>query len=125
VVIGLFASVAIALAGIGTFGIVSHSGARRSREIALRMALGANRNGVLKLVMGQGMVLVLIGVAAGLILAFAVTRLLTTFLFEVSATDATTFLAASLVVGGIGLTATFFPAWKTTCVDPMTTLRAE
>jgi len=125
VVIGLFASAAIALAGIGTFGIVSHSGARRSHEIALRMALGASRSGVLKLVMGQGIGLVLLGVATGLAVAYGGTRLLTTFLFEVSATDGTTFLAASLVVGGTGLLATFIPAWKTTCIDPMTTLRAE
>ena len=89
------------------------------------MALGADRSAVLRLVMGRGLLLVLAGLGAGLFLAISATRLLTSFLYEVSATDSTTFIAASLLLGGTGLAATLLPALRATRVDPMTTLRSE
>ena len=124
-VLGVFAGVAIVLATIGVYGVVSHNMTQRSQEIGLRMALGADRSAVLRLVMGRGLLLVLAGLGAGLFLAISATRLLTSFLYEVSATDSTTFIAASLLLGGTGLAATLLPALRATRVDPMTTLRSE
>ena len=124
-VLGVFAGVATVLATIGVYGVVSHNVTQRSQEIGLRMALGADRSAVLRLVMGRGLLLVLAGLGAGLFLAISATRLLTSFLYEVSATDSTTFIAASLLLGGTGLAATLLPALRATRVDPMTTLRSE
>ncbi len=124
-IFSVFAWLAMALAGIGIYGVVSHSAALRSREIGLRMALGANRSAVIKLVMRHGAALVLVGLVVGLGLAFALTRLLTSFLYEVSATEATTFATSSVLLGVIGLAATFLPAWRAARLDPMSTLRAE
>ena len=124
-VLGVFAGVAIVLATIGIYGVISHNVTQRSQEIGLRMALGADRSAVLRLVMGRGLLLVLAGLGAGLFLAISATRLLTSFLYEVSATDSTTFIAASLLLGGTGLAATLLPALRATRVDPMTTLRSE
>lgn len=122
---GLLALIAMALAAIGLSGVIAHSVSRRTREIGVRMALGARPQDVLRLVVRQGMTLAGAGVASGLIASVALTRLLKTLLFGVSATDPSTFVmvAASLMV--VALLACWIPARRVTKVDPMMALRRE
>ena len=120
-----FAVPAMMLAGLGIYGVIAYLVSLRRREIAIRMALGANRRRVLRLVLGQGMRLALIGVALGALGAFATTRLIRSQLYEVSPTDPASFIIAALVLAVVGLLATFLPAVRATRVDPMRALRAE
>src|SRR5262249_14431632 len=123
--IGLFAGVALTLAAVGLYGVMSYSVAQREREVGLRMALGAERRDVLKLVVGQGMKLALSGVVLGLLASAALTRLMEKLLFEVSATDLTTFAVIALLLIAIALLACWIPARRATNVDPMVALRCE
>ena len=123
--IGIFGLLALALAAIGIYGVIAHSVAQRTREIGIRMALGADARSVLRMILRQGLVLALRGVLVGLAAAFALTRLMSSVLYGVSATDPLTFLISSVVLVGVVLGACFVPARRATKVDPMIALRCE
>ena len=125
VLLGLFAGLALLLAGIGIYGVIAYSVSARTREIGVRMALGAQGSDVIKLVMGQGMKLVFVGVALGLVTSLALTRTMKTLLFGVSATDPVTFAAIALLLTVVALQACWIPAWRATKVDPLVALRHE
>jgi predicted permease len=123
--LGLFALVAMILAAVGIYGLMSYSVAHRTREIGIRMALGAQTRSVLKLIIGQGMLLASAGVGVGLIIAFAVTRFMASLLFGVNATDLLTFAAIALALAGVAALACWIPARRATKVDPMIAMRCE
>jgi macrolide transport system ATP-binding/permease protein len=123
--IGGFGLLAMALAAIGLYGVVSYFVVQRTREIGIRLALGAQVRDVMRLVVKQGMVLALIGVSMGLIAAFAVTRFMTSLLFGVSPTDLLTYVVAAVLLVAVALLACWIPARRATRVDPMMALRAE
>ena len=125
VLLATFAGLALLLAVIGIFGVMSYSVAQRTHEIGIRVALGAQRDQVLRLVVGQGLLLALIGTAGGLAGAFALTRYLRTLLFNVSPTDWLTFTAVPLILFAVALAASYFPARRAMRVDPMQALRYE
>jgi len=125
VLIATFAALALLLAAIGIFGVMSYSVAQRRNEIGIRVALGAGAGQVLRLVVGQALILSLIGTAAGLAGAFALTRYLHTLLFEVSPTDPATFVAVPFVLCAVALAASYLPARKAMNVDPVQALRYE
>jgi predicted permease len=124
-VLGVFGLLGLVLAAIGIYGVMSYSVSRRTREIGLRMALGAGTRDVLKLIVGQGMGLTLIGALIGLLLAMAVTRLLASLVYGVTATDPVTFAGVVLFVIGIAALACYLPARRATKADPMNALRCE
>ena len=125
VLLAAFAGLALLLAAIGIFGVMSYSVAQRSHEIGIRIALGAQREQVLRLVVGQGLLLALIGAVVGVAGAFALTRYLKTLLFNVRATDPLTFVAVPLILCTVALFASYLPARRAMQVDPMLALRYE
>jgi len=121
----MFASLALVLAGTGIYGVLSYSVAQRTPEIGIRVALGARATDVLRLVVGQCLRLAVTGVAIGLVAAFALTRLMSSLLFGVTATDTATFLAVSLGLLTVAAMAAYLPARRATRIDPLVALRYE
>jgi putative ABC transport system permease protein len=126
----IFAAVALTLAGVGIYGVMNHTVSQRIHEIGIRMALGAERGDILKMIVGQGMGMallgVLLGVLAALLLSFTAAQFIKDLLFEtVGVRDLTTFAVAPIVLAFIALLSIFIPARRATKVDPMVALRYE
>jgi putative ABC transport system permease protein len=121
----IFAALAMLLAAIGLYGVMSYSVAQRTREIGIRMALGARRPDVLALVVKQGMALVLMGIAAGILLSLGMTRLISGMLFGITATDPLTFAGVAALLATVAFLANYLPARRASKVDPMVALRYE
>jgi predicted permease len=121
----IFATLALALAAVGVFGVISYSVSQRTHEMAIRFALGATRQDILELVLKRGLFLALLGVCSGLIAALALGRIIASYLYGVKPRDPLTFIAVSLVLFGITLLASYLPARRATKVDPMVALRYE
>jgi ABC-type antimicrobial peptide transport system permease subunit len=120
-----FSILAATLASIGLYGVMSYLVTQRSRELGVRLALGAATRDVLRLVVGQGMTLAMIGVGLGLVSALVVTRFIQSLLFNIAATDPLTFVLIPLLLLGVAFLAVYLPALKATRVDPVVVLRAE
>ena len=123
--VGAFAGLALLLAAIGTYGVLSYMVAERRREIGIRLALGAERSSVLAQVMKQGLVLTAVGVLAGLAGAFGLNRLIASLLFGVQPTDATTLVAVIATITLVATVACWLPAWRASRLDPNVVLRDE
>jgi predicted permease len=123
--LSLFGLLALLLAAIGLYGVMSYSVSQRTREIGIRISVGATRRDVLKLIMGQGLILSLVGIVIGLVAALAVTRLIANLLFGVNANDPATFGLIALLLACVALAACYLPALRATRVDPMIALRNE
>jgi ABC-type antimicrobial peptide transport system permease subunit len=123
--LGMFAALALSLAAVGIFGVASSVVAERTREIGIRMALGATRTAVFRQIIAEMAALAVVGTAAGLISAAALTRAITAMLFGVSPADAATYAAVAMVLGVVVLIASWIPARKATRIDPLMALRQE
>jgi putative ABC transport system permease protein len=123
--LGVFAAIALIVSAIGTYGVLAYSVSQRTKELAVRMALGADRAGVLRLVVGEGMLVASAGIAAGMAGAMALSRALSSMVFGVSVRDPSTFAAVPLMLAGVALAASAVPAIRASRVSPITALRLD
>lgn len=123
--LAIFAVVAMTLAAIGIYGVIGYTVVQRTREIGIRMALGAPRRDMLQMILRQSLRLVIAGIAIGLLAAFALTRILRSLLYGVGANDLFTYLSVVFLLAGAALIASFIPARRAMNVDPMVALRYE
>jgi predicted permease len=122
---GALGLLGLALAMVGVYGVVSYAASQRTQEIGLRMALGASRPEILRLVLGRGLVLVTLGLGAGIAAALSVTHLLANLLFNISPVDPATFIGVPLLLGVMAIAASYIPAFRATRIDPAIALRGE
>ena len=123
--LGLFSALAVILAAIGIYGVISYSVAQRTHEIGVRMTLGAQPPDVLRMILGQGGKIALVGIVIGIVVAFGLTRLMSGLLFSVSPSDPATFAAVAGLVGLVAIFACYIPARRAMRVDPIVALRHE
>jgi putative ABC transport system permease protein len=123
--LGLFGALALVLAGLGIYGVLSYLVGRRTQEIGIRLALGATRQDVMRLIVGHGMALTIAGIVSGLVAAWAITRYLNSQLVGVSAHDPATFATIPILLVSIAFVASYLPGRRATRVDPAITLRDE
>ena len=124
-IVGLFALAALFLAGLGIYGVISHIVSERAHEIGIRLALGAQRQNILRMILRQGLAFTIAGTAAGLIGAAIASHVMAGLLYGVRPTDPTTFAAVTILLGTVALVACFIPAWRAMRVDPLGALRCE
>jgi len=124
-VLGLFAMLAVVLSMVGLYGVVSYSVGQRTHEFGVRIALGAKHSELMSMVLRQGLSLVIVGIALGLVGASALTRFLSSLLYQVHPTDPPTFIAITALLAGVALLACYTPARRATKADPMVALRYE
>jgi len=120
-----FATLAVVLAALGIYGVMSYSVSRRTHELGVRMALGADQGSVIRLVVKQAMMLALMGSACGLAAAFVLTRMMSKMLYGVQSTDSLTYIGVAVIVCAVALVASYIPARRATRIDPVTALRCE
>jgi len=125
VMMGVFAGIALLLAGMGLYAVMAYAVSQRTHEIGIRLALGALRSNILRMILGQGLKLTLAGMTLGIAGALALTRVMESQLYGVSATDALTFILVSLTLAGAAMLACWLPARRATKVDPLVALRCD
>jgi predicted lysophospholipase L1 biosynthesis ABC-type transport system permease subunit len=113
----------LVLALVGVYGVVSYAASQRTQEIGVRMALGADRSDIVRLVLGRGLLLVIVGIGVGVAIALGASRVVASLLFNVSASDPITFVGVSLLLGAMALVASYVPAWRATRIDPASALK--